>query len=159
MCACAFSIETNAHRCLTDVQVTNEHLRKPLRQMGVQKQQIRWGKGIESQHSLQDREYARRRPCLGPIRFRIERWERMLIIPHMTAEALGKAVVIEERAGFENCTGDGLKFLDQTETHHAHCKASVLYGPDRAPVVAIWVVGRVLGRKRSDSPTAEHVIT
>src|ERR1700747_3683906 len=89
VCAFALSIETNAHRALTDMEIANENFGQPIRQMGIEQQQVGWGKGIESEHRLHDREYARCRPCLRPIRFRIERRERMRIVPSVTAEALG----------------------------------------------------------------------
>src|SRR5215470_17359853 len=96
MCGFVLSIETNAHKSLAHTQVSNEEFRQPVRQMRVEQQQIGESKRIQAQHRLQNREHARRRPCLRPVCLRIKRRKGVLIIARMATEAFGKAVVIEE---------------------------------------------------------------
>src|ERR1700749_584555 len=94
--AFASSIETNAHHRVADVQIAQEDFRQPVGQVGIEQQQIGWGKRIEAQHGLQNRKYARRRPCLRPVCLWIKRREWVFIIPRMTAETLRKSVIVEQ---------------------------------------------------------------
>src|SRR5579872_6890468 len=99
MRARAFSIKMEAHNCFPYMQVANEDFRKPIGQLRIKQQETGWRKGIEAQNRLHNREHARSRPGLRPICFGIERRKRVFVIARVPAEALRKAVVVEEITG------------------------------------------------------------
>src|SRR3954471_13640152 len=104
----ALAVKTDADHCLAYVQIPERNFGKPFRQFRVKQQSLHGSERIYAQHRLHDREQTGSRPCLRPIRFGVERRERMHRIARMPAETLRKPVVIEEHAGLKHSASHGV---------------------------------------------------
>ena len=99
--AARFSKESQIDGGFADPQICNCQFWHPLRKMGIDDERVERGKGIDSQHALQDYEESRGRPCLWRIRVRINRRKRVVVITRVPGENLGQTIELKEPRCFE----------------------------------------------------------
>src|SRR5581483_11714224 len=142
-----------------NLEVLKLNLSEPVGQRGVDVEYFTGCIGAQPKHNTHHMKDTPRRPRLRNISATgIEDWKIHITFARYTREHLWWAIGVKAVDGVEDATHHLVGFLHQPIAFEAGGNNAVVLRPDRTHLIIVWVVGRILARKRADTPAAPHIL-